>query len=89
MAVVQVWTINSGRALLIAAARNDVSVLAWSMYVRRKTKVGPKLSFPSFFCNYRKSSKETRGSYSFSEGPNAAPISAFLPIVFKVFCGSY
>ena len=49
MAVVQVWTINSGRALLIAAARNDVSVLACSMYVCRKTKVGPKLSFPSFF----------------------------------------
>ena len=39
--------------------------------------------------NYCKSSKETRGSYSFSEGPNAGLIRiwVFLPIVFKFAAG--
>ena len=43
------------------------------------------------FCDYRKTSKEARGSYSFSEAQNAGLIRnwAFLPIELRNYCGSY
>ena len=50
-----------------------------------------QMYFVKYSCKYRKTSKEARGSYSFSEAQNAGLIRnwAFLPIKLMNYCGSY
>ena len=83
------WEVSQWFAQLLRA--NGIPFGDHNIKPKPKCKNNDERKVLSYAFTYRKSSKETRGSYSSFEAQNAGLIRKWfiLPMEFQVYCGSY